>query len=155
MRNKLFFVPLLFVATFTACTPTNSGSQSKNTSEEYETITRLSIPLERFFEQEEEEYLVFCHSDTCSQCKEIIGDVVAFANDNFIKTYFLDVAVSTNKITKVAKAELTVGVTDVAGLVYAGTPTIFKVVNKTTTVNIPGKDDCLTFLNEIRKNSKN
>lgn len=154
MRINLRICSLLLVAVFTSCSPAQSDSQSKNNSREYEIVERQSIALADFFEQEEEKYLVFCHSDTCSQCKEIIGDVAAFAEDNIEKTYFLNVSIPTNVISKVPLDDVTIGVSDLADLVYAGTPTIFEVVNKTTTANVGGKDKCLTFLNEIRKNSE-
>ena len=154
MRIKLRLCMLLSVAVFTSCSPAQSEPQSKNNSQEYEIITNNTILLENFFDQEEDDYLVFVHSDTCAQCKEIIGDVVTFANDNIRKTYFLNMTTSSSKITKVSVNEITVGVSSVVGLVYVGTPTIYEVVNKTTTANIGGKDKCLTFLNEIRKNSE-
>ena len=154
MRINLRFCTLLFVAVFTSCSAKESESQSKNNQEEYEIVETQAISLENFFEQEEEDYLVFCHSDTCSQCKEIIGDVAKFAEDNIRKTYFLNVSTDGNAITKVSIDDITTGVNNLDDLVFAGTPTIFEVVNKTTIANVPGKDKCLTYLNEIRKNNE-
>ena len=152
MHFRLHICPLLLVAAFTSCSPANSEWSSENASKEYEIVTKQEISLENFFLQEEEDYLVFCHSDTCTHCKQIMGDVASFAEDNIKKTYFLNVSKDNNAIYRVPSDEITVGVSDLEELCYAGTPTIFEIVNGVTTVNIPGKDKCLTFLNELRKN---
>ena len=154
MHFRLHIYPLLLVAALTSCSPARNECSSKNASEEYGIIAEQEIDLENFFLQEEEDYLVFCHSDTCGHCQEIMGDVVSFAEDNIKKTYFLNVSKGDNKIYRVSVEEITVGVSDLEELCYAGTPTIFEIVNGVTTVNIPGKDKCLTFLNELRKNDK-
>lgn len=151
MNHRLGNCALLFVAVFTSCSPAKSESSSESKSEEYEIVNKQEISLMDFFLQEDD-YLVFCHSDTCTQCKQIIGDVASFAEDNIIKTYFLNVSLPDNKITLVPIDEITIGVNSINDLVYAGTPTIFEVKNGITTSNIAGKDKCLTFLNEIRKN---
>lgn len=155
MRIDFRICSLLFVVAFASCSSGKSGSENNvSEPEEYEIVERQSIDLAGFFEQEEEDYLVFCHADTCAQCHEIIGDVARFAEDNLVKTYFLNVSEPNNAITKVSVDEVTVGVSSLTDLVYAGTPTTFEVVNKTTIANVPGKDKCLTYLNEIRKNNE-
>ena len=153
MTFRLHICSLLCVVAFTSCSPAQSEKLSKNASEEYEIVTKQRINLADIFQQEETEYLVFCHADTCSHCKEIIGDVIAFAQENIVKTYFLNVSIPTNKINKCSVNELTVGVSNYEDLYIAGTPTIIKVEDHLTTANIPGKDGCLTFLNEQRKKS--
>ena len=154
MNLRLHIWPLLFVVALTSCSPAKNESTSKSESEEYEIVTKQEINLADFFLQEEEDYLVFCHSDTCQHCKEIIGDVAAFAEDNIAKTYFLCVSKEGNHLNKVSVDEITIGVSELEDLCYAGTPTIFEVEKGVTTANIPGKDKCLTFLNELRKNDK-
>ena len=153
MTFRSYICPLLCVVAFTSCSPAQSETESKNASKEYEIVTKQGINLSDFFLQKETEYLVFCHSDTCTHCKEIMGGVIAFAKEIIIKTYFLNISLETNKIKKCPVNELTIGVGNYEDLYIAGTPTIIKVENQITTKNIPGKDDCLTFLNEQRKQS--
>ena len=153
MNLRLRICSLLFVAAFTSCTPNTGEISSQNAQKEYEIVTKQEIALADFFNQEETDYLVFVHSDTCPHCKEILGDVAAFAEENIKKTYFLNVSKDDNKINKVPVENIGVGVDNLDDLVYAGTPTLFEIENGVTTANIPGKDACLTFLNEIRKNN--
>lgn len=154
MHFRYKFLSLLLVVTFTSCSPAKSGSESKNASSEYNIAEEQEIFLADSLSQEEEKYIVFFHSDTCNQCKQIIEDVKAFAMENILKTYFLNIAEPTNQVTIVPIDEITVGVDNVDDLCIAGTPTIIEVENGTTTKNIPGKDKCLTYLNEQRLENK-
>ena len=155
MLSRYKFLSLLLVVAFTSCSPANSEPVSKNTSSEYNIVDEQEIFLEDALSQEEEKYIIFFHSETCTQCQQIIEDVKAFAIENILKTYFLNTTKPTNQVTIVPKDEVTVGVSDVNNLVIAGTPTIIEVENGVTTKNIPGKDKCLTYLNEQRLNNKN
>ena len=155
MSFRLRICSLLFVASLISCTsPVNETSSNQNTTSEYEIVTKQEISLANFFLQEEEDYLVFCHSETCQQCKEIKGDVAEFAQDNIVKTYFLNVSISANKIRQVPIDNITVGIDNLDDLCYAGTPTLFEIKKGVTIANVPGKDKCRTYLNELRKNQK-
>ena len=145
---KLHTLPLLFVAVFTSCSSGKSGSSSKNAIEEYGIVSEQAINLSDCLAQKEEKYLVFFHSETCAHCKEIIEDVISFAESNIIKVYFLDVSKSENKITRCSREEIEIGIDTVDDLKIVGTPTIVEVENGVTTANVAGKESCLSFLNE-------
>lgn len=150
MKLRLF-VPLLFISTLVACKPNGDSSSSTNIEE---IVNKQSINLVDVFNQEEEEYLIFFHSDTCKSCKAIIGDVASFAEENIVKTYFLNINQPNNKPKICSKDELIIGVNNVEDLAILGTPTIVKVENGVTTANEGGKEKCLTLLSEERMNHK-
>ena len=153
MNNILRICTLFLLTSLSSCATSNSSEASSIEPKEYEIVEKQSISLSEFFLQEEEDYLIFIHADTCSHCKQIMGDVAQFAEDNLVKTYFLNASKEENKMNKVSVEEVTVGVDNLDDLCYAGTPTIFEIEKGVTTAHIPGKDKCLTFLNEIRKNN--
>ena len=150
---KLHTLSLLLAAVFTSCSPSKSESSSKNAVQEYGIIIKQEINLSDCLSQEEEDYLVFFHSDTCGHCKEIIDDVTLFASSNIIKTYFLNVSKSENKVPRCSLEDVDIGIDKFSDLKIVGTPTIVEVEKGITTANVAGKDLCLKFLNE--KKDKN
>ena len=154
MNLKLHTLPFLLAAVFTSCSPVKSESTYKNAIQEYEIVKRQEINLSDCLSQEEEQYLVFFHSETCLHCQEIIEDVTSFAASNIFKTYFLDVAKEGNKTPRCSKEEITLGIDQVEDLKIVGTPTIIEVENGIVIVNIAGKESCLEFLNEQRVKQK-
>lgn len=145
---KLHTLSLLGVVVFASCSTGKSESSSKNAIEEYEIVSKQDINLADCLSQIEKNYLIFIYSETCSHCKEIIDDVTLFAESNIIKTYFLNISKSENKIERCSKDEIEVGISQVEDLRIVGTPTIVEVENRVTTANVIGKDSCLSFLNE-------
>ena len=154
MNFRWQFCPLLVVATIASCTPKESQSSNKNASKEYGIVTDQEILLADCLSQKEENYIIFFHSDKCEHCKQIIEDVTEFASLNILKTYFVNVAKSENKIKICQPIDLTIGVTDVNDLAIVGTPSIVEVENGMTIANAPGKESCLTYLNEQRAKYK-
>ena len=150
---KLHTLPLILVAVFTSCSSKGSESSSKNAIQEYEIVSKQEIYLDDCLSQIEEKYLIFFHSETCTHCQEIIEDVIAFANSNIIKTYFLNVSKKENKITRCSQDEIEVGIDKVEDLRIVGTPTIVEVEEGVTTVNVAGKSACLAFLTYFSKKS--
>ena len=148
INMKLHTLPLLWVVAFTSCTGSKSESSNKNAIQEYGIISQQEINLADCLSQNEEDYLVFFHSETCGHCKEIIEDVIAFAESNIIKTYFLNVSKSENKVERCLRDEIEIGIDNVDDLKIVGTPTIVEVENGVTTANVAGKESCLAFLNE-------
>ena len=148
INMKLHTLPLLWVVVFTSCTGSKSESSNKNAIQEYGIISQQEINLADCLSQIEENYLVFFHSETCGHCKEIIEDVIAFAESNIIKTYFLNVSKSENKVERCLRDEIEIGIDNVDDLKIVGTPTIVEVENGVTTANVAGKESCLAFLNE-------
>lgn len=154
MNFRWQFCPLLVVAMIASCTPKESQSSNKNASKEYGIVTDQEILLADCLSQKEENYIIFFHSDKCEHCKQIIEDVTEFASLNILKTYFVNVAKSENKIKICQPIDLTIGVTDVNELAIVGTPSIVEVENGMTIANAPGKESCLTYLNEQRAKYK-
>ena len=102
MNNILRISTLFLLTALSACASNHTSQTSSIEPKEYEIVEKQSISLSEFFLQEEEDYLVFIHADTCSHCKEIIGDVAQFAEDNLVKTYFLNVSKEENKMNTVS-----------------------------------------------------
>ena len=148
MNLRLRFIPIVLTILLASCT---GNSSSKSSSSAKTMPPENEIKLVNSLSQEEEQYLIFFHSETCNHCKEIMGDVISFAEENIIKTYFLNISDPDNNIQRCTKEELTVGIDKVEDLRILGTPTIVKVENGVTTKNEGGKEKCLTLLAEERK----
>ena len=147
IRLKICILPLLvFMA---SCHP---QTQSKSSSLDYGIMERQSISWAECLSQQEDHYLVFFHSETCSSCQEIKGDVISFASENICKTYFLDIDKPGNEISKCSVDEIVVGVDNINDFKIAGTPTIVEVQSGVTTANAPGKNKCLELLTSLRNN---
>ena len=152
MSLRMHICLLIGAAMFVSCSPAQNEQSNKNASTEYEIPIEQEIYLVDSLSQKESQYLVFFRSDTCSHCKEIMGDVLSFCYESIIKLYFLNVKKPTNEITTCLKEEIVVGVSSYDDLRIVGTPTIIKVENGVTTANVAGKEDCLTLLNQERFN---
>ena len=148
INMKLHTLSLLWVVVFTSCSTGKSESSSKNAIQEYGIVSKQDINLADCLSQIEEKYLIFFYSETCGHCKEIIEDVTLFAESNIIKTYFINISKSGNKIERCSHDEIEVGVDQVEELKIVGTPSIVEVEKGVTTANVVGKDSCLAFLNE-------
>ena len=155
MTLRRYIFPLLLAVLIPSCTPARVESESAiSTSREYVIASKQEIYLKDAFIQEEDRYLVFFHSETCTHCQQIMGDVVAFAELNVTKTYFINTSKKENNVRRCAAEELIVGVDSIEDLAIVGTPTIIEVEDGRTTANVPGKELCLTFLNEQVKTYK-
>ena len=150
MNHKLRILPLLLVAMFASCSPAQSEQMSKNAFSEYKEVIDNKILWFKSLEQIEDHYLVFFYSETCSNCHEIMGDVIAFSEAKLVKTYFTDIKETDQRIPISNDVDSTIGISDIEDLTIAGTPTIIEVLNSMVVANVPGKDRCLTFLNEQR-----
>ena len=138
-----------------SCHPeTNSGS-SISASNPYDIMMNQATSWSECLSQEEAHYLVYLYSETCSSCNQIKGDVVAFANSNVVKTYFVDTAKPENTIQKCSAEEVEVGVSDVADLYIVGTPTLIEVRDGATVSNVAGQNKCLTLINSLKNGSGN
>ena len=148
INMKLHTLPLLWVVVFASCSTGKSESSNKNAIQEYGIVSKQDVNLADCLSQIEEKYLIFFYSETCGHCKEIIEDVTLFAESNIIKTYFLNISKSENKIKRCSHDEIEIGIDRVEDLKIVGTPTIVEVEKGETTANVAGKDSCLSFLNE-------
>ena len=150
MNHRLRILPLLLVAMFASCTPATSEQMSKNAFSEHEIVIIQQIKWADILSQKESHYLVFFYSETCAHCHEIMGDVIVFSESDIVKTYFLDIKQSETKIPIKNEVDETIGASSIDDLFIAGTPTIIDVEEGMVMANVPGKDDCLSFLNEQR-----
>ena len=150
MNHKLRILPFVLTALFASCSPAESEQMSKNAFSEYNVTVDLKIGWPDCLKQNEDHYLVFFYSDTCSHCHEIMGDVLSFAESNIVKTYFLNTKESSVKIPIANDIDLTIGADSIDELFIAGTPTIIEVEKWIVKANVAGTDNCLTFLNEQR-----
>ena len=147
---RVHILPLIVAAAFTSCSPVKSESSNENAFNEYKIISDHKVSWDDCLLQKEERYLVFFHSETCDHCQKITGDVIAFAQSNITKTYFLDVKKEKDKIRICSLEDLTIGAESSDDLAILGTPTIIEVMEGMVIANVPGKESCLTFLNEQR-----
>ena len=150
MNHRLRILPLLLTAMFASCTPATSEQMSKNAFNEHEIVIIQQIKWSTVLSQKESHYLVFFYSETCAHCHEIMGDVIAFSTAEIVKTYFLDIKQSETKIPIKNEIDETIGATSIDDLFIVGTPTIIEVEEGMVKANVPGKDECLSFLNEQR-----
>ena len=154
MSLRMHICPLIVAAVFTSCSPVKSESSNENALNEYGIVHDQAVNWDDCLSQKEERYLVFFHADSCGHCQIIMEDVIAFAQSGITKTYFLDVGKQKDKIRTCYLEDLTIGAESVDELAILGTPTIIEVEDGMTIANVPGKESCLTFLNEQRMTYK-
>ena len=154
MNTKLRICPLLLVAMFASCAPVRNERMSKNAFSEYEIPIDQEIIWSDCLNQKEANYLVFFYAETCGHCHEIMGDVLEFSRSDIIKTYFSDIKKGEEKLPISNNVDETLGITEINDFFIAGTPTVIEVYEGIVIANIPGKDECLTFLNDQRMNDK-
>ena len=155
MNLRLRILPVFLTAMFASCSPAASEQMSKNAFSEYEIVQNNQIIWSEIFEQKEDRYLVFFYSETCGHCHQIMGDVIAFSQEEITKMYYLNAKDQDIKIPINPLIESTIGMDTVDELFIAGTPTIMEIKNHVVNNNIPGKDACLTYLNMLRLEHKN
>ena len=155
MNLRLRILPVFLTAMFASCSPAASEQMSKNAFSEYEIVQNNQIIWSEIFKQNEDRYLVFFYSETCGHCHQIMGDVIAFSQEEITKMYYLNTKDQDIKIPINPLTESTIGMDTVDELFIAGTPTIMEIKNHVVNNNIPGKDECLTYLNMLRLEHKN
>lgn len=153
MKLKMCILPFLTMALFTSCSPAQSEYSNKNTSSEYEINANLLISWDDCLSQKENHYLVFFYSKSCQHCHQIMGDVLSFSESNIVKTYFLDTKDPNNNVQLSNDIDKTIGVSKTDELFIVGTPTLLEIEDGYVKANVPGKEDCLSLLNELRLNN--
>ena len=124
MKIKIGFSSLVLLPLLVSCSPSTSEQSSPSASSGFDIPAEQEIIWTDCLSQEEDNYLVFFYSETCNHCHEIMGDVLAFSEENIIKIYFSDVMKGDPKITISRDIDATLGVTDVNNFFIAGTPTL-------------------------------
>lgn len=153
MKLKVCILPFLTMALFASCSPAQSEYSNKNTSSEYEINANLLISWDDCLNQKESHYLVFFYSKSCQHCHQIMGDVLSFSESNIVKTYFLDTKDPNNNVQLSNDIDKTIGVSKTDELFIVGTPTLLEIEDGYVKANVPGKEDCLSLLNELRLNN--
>ena len=154
MTKKSLVLATLFLITFPSCSlnysSINSGTKRM---EDYQIVNDNQIQWSDVLKQNDDNYLVFIYSETCSNCHDIQQEVIDFAIDRIVETYFIDTKKS-GDVTISKDIEPTIGASDMENVSILGTPTILEVENKTIKANVPGKDSILSLLNEKRFSKK-
>ena len=149
MTYRLLIASLATLAIVASCSPAKDATIIKNTYSEQEIVKEQQIPWLDILEQKEDNYIVFVYSEKCAHCHDMIDEIVAFANDEILTTYFVDTLQNDVPI----KINNAVGMSSIEEVSIVGTPTLIEIDRGIVTSNIPGIDDCLSFLNEKRKNN--
>ena len=177
MKLKVCILPFLTMALFTSCSPAQSEYSNKNTSSEYEINANLLISWDDCLNQKESHYLVFFYSKSCQHCHQIMGDVLSFSESNIVygalilqtsldgekwvtinttvnitdnKTFGKD---QINNVQLSNDIDKTIGASKTDELFIVGTPTLLEIEDGYVKANVPGKEDCLSLLNELRLNN--
>ena len=150
MNHKLRILPLILVATFASCTPVENEQMSKNALIDFDYSLYPHLDWQDSLKQQESNYLLFFYSKTCTYCQEIIEDVQAFCDENIMKVYWINTRETSTTIPVSYDIDKTLGVDDVSNLFIRGTPSIIEVFKGIVVANVPGKENCLTFINDQR-----
>ena len=148
MNCRLLSASLAILAIVASCSPAKSATNFKNNFSEYEIVSKQQIKWEEIFLQEENNYIVFFYSETCSYCHHMLNEIVSFANNEILPTYFLNT--SENEVTFSNNQEPVIRVDSIEELSIKGTPTIIEIDEGLVTANIAGLDECLTYINDKR-----
>ena len=147
MTYRLLSVALTSLAIVVSCSPAEETMNTKNSFSEYEIVNNKQIPWSDVLSQKEKNYIVFIYTEKCGYCHDMMSEIIAFAEDDIMPTYFVDALLYDIPIS----ADYEAGMTKYADISIAGTPTILEIYDATLIANIPGIDWCLSFLNEKRK----
>ena len=150
MTCRLLTVSLTTLAIVVACSPAKSTANDKNTFSEYEIVNKQQITWEEIFFKNDN-YVVFFYNETCAYCHEMLNEIIDFASENVIPTYFLDTNQNDVVFRKDVKPILYV--TSIDDFFIVGTPTILEIKDGVVVANIPGLDECLTYMNGKRMNT--
>ena len=151
MTQKLKIFTALLLLSISSC---KLNDKSKTNEEyrkfsEFEIVNTNQISWNNLLSQKEERYLVFVYSETCDHCHVIQEEVISFAEDGIIQTYFIDTKIS-GDVTLTKDISDTIGATKIKDVAILGTPTLFEIEDAAVKANIPGQDSILSFLNEAR-----
>ena len=153
MTYRLLSVSLATLTIVSACSPAVDETKLKNRFSEYEIVNNHQIEWSEVLTKKIDNYIVFVYSETCAHCHEMMQEIIDFATDDILPTFFVDTASTEVVFTK--ENEPIIGIDDLTQLAVLGTPSIIEVLDGYVVANIPGLDDCLMYLNENRKQISN
>ena len=146
MRYRFLIAPLAILAVTVSCSPAHETTIKEKTYQDYEIIRSHQIKWSDILDQHENNYIVFIYSETCLYCHEMLDEIVNFANGDLLTTYFVNGSIEKLIISE----DYGIGITNISDLSIKGTPSIIEVNDKMVVANVPGIDQCLTYLNEKR-----
>ena len=146
MRYRFLIAPLAILAVTVSCSPAHSTAIKEKEYQDYEIVRSNQIRWLDVLKQQEDNYIVFVYSETCLYCHEMLNEIVEFASGDFLKTYFVNGSINKIKISE----DFGIGITNIEELSIKGTPSIIEVSESMVVANVPGIDQCLTYLNEKR-----
>ena len=149
MTYRFFIASLALLATVAACSPAHVIT-SKKTYQDYDIVQSQQIRWLDILNQQEDNYIVFVYSETCGYCHDMLDEIVDFATERILPTYFVNSSINQIKISE----DYGIGATNIVDLSIKGTPSIIEVEDKMVIANAPGIDQCLTYLNEKRLKQK-
>ena len=147
MTCRLPIVSLTTLAIVVACSPANSPTNDKNTFSEYEVVLEKQILWEDIFSYEKN-YIVFFYNETCSYCHEMMDNIIDFAEQSIISTYFLDTNQNNVKFNKIGDPPK--GYVSLDEFFIIGTPSLIEIDERIIVDHLVGLDDCLTYLSDKR-----
>lgn len=150
MHIKSTMLPVLMMATLLSCSPGQVGESSTMSQSEIDIVNEQQITWEQLFIPSEDHYLVFFYSHACENCREIKDEVIAFALDDIVPMYFIDIKNSQNDIPITSDVESSYGASEIEEVSILGVPTLIEIYEGYIVCNVAGKDHCLTLLNEKR-----
>ena len=145
MTYRFFIASLAFLATVVACSPAHVIT-SKKTYQDYDIVQSQQIRWLDILNQQEENYIVFIYSETCGYCHDMLDEIVDFATERILPTYFVNSSIDRIQISD----DYGIGIMDINDLSIKGTPSIIEVNEQMVVANVPGIDQCLSYLNEKR-----
>jgi len=156
MTNKLSVLSSLFLITLCSCSLSGQSlnNESNHRFEDYQIVNDNQINWQDVLMQEESNYFVFVYSETCSNCHDIQEEIVNFAVDKIMPTYFVDTKKS-GDVTISKDVDSSIGASKMDDVSILGTPSVLEVEDKIVIANIAGKENILSLLNEKRANKDN
>ena len=121
----------------------SSSLLTSSSSYTYDDVIDKHIYWSNIFTRSEDTYLVYIYSLTCSHCNAIKNDVVSFALESTIPTYFVRSSPEILIDQTLAQKQ---NVTSLSELAIRGYPTLLYLVDHTVTVNVAGEKAILDTL---------
>ena len=150
MTYRFLIISLASLAIVASCSPAKEATNNKKTYSEQEIVKNHEISWLNLLNQKENNYIVFVYSEKCGHCHDMIDEIVDFASDDILPTYFVD----TLKNEIAISTESNIGKNHIDEVKIQGTPSIIEVENARVIADVAGIDNCLTYLNTKRMEIK-
>lgn len=129
---------VVFLFSLTCCTKTNQKKEF-----DYDDYKSNIILFDRVFSVDSKKYYVYLFSKSCLHCNQIKDDIFKFIDRKIIELYLLEYY---EEIPINYNVENTIGVSNINGLFFRGTPSVVEIVNHVVSNNIIGSNAVIEFL---------